>query len=239
MAKPKESPLPFVSCVCPTFNRRRFLPGLFRIFERQTYPADRLELVILDDSDTSNQDLVDALPVSLRSRIKYTHSSERLALGKKRNMVNAAARGEYIVCMDDDDYYPADKVAYSVQSMQLAKADMSGSSGIYIYFTDIREIYLSGPFAKGHTTNGTMTYTRRYLANHRYEDHATGAEEKFFMNGYKERILQLDPRRTILCIAHGTNTFDKKQLIERMRKVDLTLSDFVADAELRAFYESL
>lgn len=239
MAKAKEAPLPLVSCICPTYNRRRFLPWLLRIFEAQTYPAERLELVILDDSDASNQDLVDALPASVRDRVTYVYSPTRIALGKKRNLLNATARGDYLVCLDDDDFYGPEKVAYTVKSMQVAKAEMSGSSGMYIYFPDLKKMYLSGPFAKGHATNGTMSYTRRYLANHRYEDDAQGAEEKFFMDGYRERILQLDPRKTILCIAHGSNTYDKKQLIERMRLVELGLGDFVADPELRAFYESL
>ncbi len=239
MAKSKAPVIPFVSCVCPTYNRRRFLPWLFRLFESQTYPADRLELVVLDDSDVSNQDLVDGLPEPLRSRVNYVHSSERLVLGRKRNMLNTMARGDIIVSLDDDDFYPPDKVSYTVAAMQVVKADISGSSGMYIYFADLKRVFLSGPFATGHATNGTLSYTRKYLATHRYEDDAKSAEEKAFMKGYTERILQLDPRRTILCIAHGTNTYDKKQGIDRMREVEVRLEDFVADPDLLVFYQSL
>lgn len=52
--------LPFVSVLTLTYERRQFLPVLMDIFLRQTYPPlHRRELVILDDSENSNQDIVD------------------------------------------------------------------------------------------------------------------------------------------------------------------------------------
>src|SRR3954469_23264052 len=46
----------FVSCVMPTFNRRRFVPDAIENFRLQTY-ADR-ELVIIDDGTDPVADLV-------------------------------------------------------------------------------------------------------------------------------------------------------------------------------------
>ena len=74
---------PFVSVVTPTYNRRRFLPILIHQFNMQTYPANRRELIILDDSPTSNEDLIPK-----NSNIRYVYQSEKMNLGEKRNKLN-------------------------------------------------------------------------------------------------------------------------------------------------------
>ncbi|MBE9697389.1 glycosyltransferase, partial [Escherichia coli] len=101
---------PFVSVVTPTWNRGAFLPYLLYMYRYQDYPADRRELVILDDSPQSHQHIIDRLTNGTPEafNIRYIHHPVKLPLGKKRNMLNELARGEYILCMDDDDYYPAD-----------------------------------------------------------------------------------------------------------------------------------
>ena len=121
---------PFVSAVCPTYNRREFLPYLLYIWQYQDYPADKRELIILDDSPTSNADLIEMMTDPATSNVRYIHSPERLALGNKRNRLNALANGEYIICLDDDDYYAPDKISYQVAQMQLNNALFSGSDQI-------------------------------------------------------------------------------------------------------------
>ena len=66
---------PFVSVVCPTWNRRAFLPYLLYIFQYQDYPADRLELIILDDSEQINEYLIALLFVPAVCIVPYVHSS--------------------------------------------------------------------------------------------------------------------------------------------------------------------
>ncbi|VFS61148.1 putative glycosyl transferase [Kluyvera cryocrescens] len=95
-------PTPFVSVVCPTYNRREFLPYLLYIWQYQDYPADKRELIILDDSPASNADLIAMMSDPSQPNVRYIHSPERLVLGQKRNMLNELATGEYIICFDDD-----------------------------------------------------------------------------------------------------------------------------------------
>ncbi|MDO7161173.1 glycosyltransferase, partial [Acinetobacter baumannii] len=92
--------------VCPTYNRREFLPYLLYMWQYQDYPAEKRELVILDDSAQSNADLIAMMVDPACPNVRYIHSEERLVLGQKRNMLNELAKGEYILCFDDDDYYP-------------------------------------------------------------------------------------------------------------------------------------
>jgi len=232
--------LPFVSCLTPTYERRKFLPSLLDIFRRQTYPVDRRELVILDDSEKSNQDLIDDFVSKYPEvNIVYKYSSERLKLGKKRNILNDSAKGDYIMYMDDDDYYCSDKIKYTITRMLATKATFSGSSEMYLYFTDTKKIYRFNRIAQNHSTAGTFCFHRDYLKNHRFNDDAEKAEEKLFLDEYKTQQIQIDPFKAILCIAHSKNTFDKRNLLNRMIKTNLKLKNFISEKHLIDFYNTL
>lgn len=230
---------PFVSAICPTYNRREFLPYLLYIWQYQDYPADKRELIILDDSPTSNADLIEMMTDPATSNVRYIHSPERLALGNKRNRLNALAKGEYIICLDDDDYYAPDKISYQVAQMQLNNALFSGSDQIYIWYSHLDKIYLTHAFGANHALNGTFGYHRNLLKKHRYEDEAMKAEEEGFLNKFTTPVQQIDPRRAILCISHSSNTYDKDFILSSSTSVDLTLEDFVSDPNLLAHYRRL
>ena len=212
---------PFVSVICPTYNRRKFLPSLIHQFNYQTYPQDYMELIILDDSVETNADIIPE-----QSNIKYTHLPEKLVLGKKRNTLNAMVTGDIIVCFDDDDYYSPERVAHAVHKLSSSKMQIAGSSTIHIYFSKLDKILQYGPYAPYHGTNGTMAYTKEYLKKHRYEDDKFQAEEAFFTNNFSEPMVQLDPHKVMLCIAHDNNTVDKNQFIATGKETSEKLHKF-------------
>jgi len=230
---------PFVSVVCPTWNRRAFLPYLLYIFQYQDYPADKRELIILDDSTHSNADLIAMMVDPALCTVRYVHSPQRLDLGKKRNMLNEMAKGEYIICFDDDDYYPPNKISAQVAAMQASNALFSGSDTIYIWYSHLDKIYQTHSFGERHALNGTFGYHRNFLKNHRYEDTATLAEEQAFLNNFTTPVQQIDPRQAILCISHSDNTYDKDFVLGSSKPVELTLEDFVSDRNLLNHYRRL
>ncbi|MCT4716215.1 glycosyltransferase [Enterobacteriaceae bacterium H18W14] len=230
---------PFVSVVCPSYNRREFLPYLLYIFQYQDYPADKRELIILDDSERSNQDLIDMMVDGGLQNVRYIHSKERLALGRKRNMLNEMAQGEYIICFDDDDYYPPNKLSYQVREMQSHKALFSGSDQIYVWYSHLDKIYLTNSFGANHALNGTFGLHRNLLKKNRYEDDAMLAEEQAFLRGFTTPVLQIDPKQAIVCISHSANTYDKDFILGSSTPVDLRLEDLVEDQNLLAHYRRL
>uniref|UniRef100_UPI0035E3CEDA glycosyltransferase n=2 Tax=Atlantibacter subterraneus TaxID=255519 RepID=UPI0035E3CEDA len=233
--------LPFVSVITPTWNRPAFLPWLLYMFRYQDYPAHRRELIILDDSDQSHQHIIDRLTDGQpeQCNIRYVHHPARLALGKKRNMLNALASGEYILCMDDDDYYPADKISYTIGMMQRHRALISGSDQIPIWYSHINRIFKTHSFGDKHILNGTFCYHRNYLKKHRYADDVNLGEELSFTDDYSVTPLQLPGERTILCISHSHNTFDKDYILGSSAPVETTLEQQVSDPMLLAWYQSL
>jgi hypothetical protein len=115
--------------------------------------------------------------------------------------------------MDDDDYYPPDKVQIVVNTFKKnPKVDLVGSSEMLLYYTDNKKIYSLGPFNENHATNASMAWRKRYSNTHKYDEFVTKAEEVSFLDNYKHTMIQLDPKKTILVICHYDNTVDKNDI---------------------------
>jgi glycosyltransferase involved in cell wall biosynthesis len=203
---------PLVSVCTPTFNRRPFIPIMFECFRNQTYPKDRIEWIIVDDGTDKIEDLVKSSGIP---NIKYFALDKKMPLGQKRNYMHKQAKGSIIVYMDDDDYYPPERVEHAVEKLMANKEALcAGSSEMYIYFKHIRQMVQCGPYGPNHATAGTFAFKSRLLDDTQYEDHAALAEEKAFLKNYTVPFIQLDPLKTILVFSHIHNTFDKKKMLE-------------------------
>jgi glycosyltransferase involved in cell wall biosynthesis len=230
---------PFVSVVTPTYNRRRFIPYLIECYKSQTYPKDRMEWIILDDGSDPVEDLFKALTLP---NMYYIRKTDKQNIGAKRNILNREACGDIIVAMDDDDYYPPERVSAVVTAFkQKPNIQLAGSSEIYMYYTDIKMIYKLGPYAPTHATNGTMAWRRSYADSHVYDETVTHAEEKSFLDAYKHPMIQLDPMKVMLVMSHTDNTFDKKKMREQannpyVKKTAMKIRDFIKDSKIREFF---
>ena len=233
----------FVSIVTPTYNRRRFIPSLIKIIQSQTYPRDKMEWVVYDDGQEPIGDLLEAAKDVLPT-VKYIFSEEKMTLGEKRNKLNEVARGDILVAFDDDDFYFPDRVATAVTALNSnPSVDLAGSSEVYMYFYDTKEIYKIGPYFAKHATNGTMAWRKRYAMSRRYDETVAFAEEKSFLEDYKNPLIQLNPMKVMLVMSHSDNTFDKTELRTKgnplFKKTAMTLKDFIKDEELRTFYGNI
>jgi glycosyltransferase involved in cell wall biosynthesis len=233
---------PFVSVVTPTYNRRKFIPYLIRLYIAQTYPKDRMEWIILDDGSDKVGDLFEEVSRTIPN-IRYVAHDTKLLIGQKRNMMNDMARGDIIVSMDDDDYYPPERVSHVVQRFAAQpRIELAGSSEMLLFFTTDKKIFRVGPYGPNHATNGTLAYRRSYLARHRYNEVQTHAEEKSFLDDYRNPMIQLEPEKTILVMCHADNTFDKNNLRSTpnafMRETSIKIRGLIKDPVLREFYSN-
>lgn len=233
----KKQVLPFVSICTPTFNRRPFIPFMIKCFDHQTYPKDKMEWIIIDDGTDKIEDLVAHIP-----QVKYFKYPEKLYLGKKRNLAHEHSKGDIIVYMDDDDYYPPMRVSHAVEMLQKnPNALCAGSSEMHIYFKHINQMYKFGPYGPNHSTAATFAFRRELLLQTKYEETAAIAEEKHFLKNYTIPFVQLDITKTILVFSHIHNSFDKKTMLNDAPNKFVTLSnktvsDFIKEPELKEFY---
>lgn len=234
---------PFVSVVTPTYNRKRFILAMVACYKAQTYPKDRMEWIVLDDGTEKVGDIFLEATKGLPN-IRYIELPEKLNIGAKRNILNTEAKGEIIVCMDDDDYYMPERVSHAVTKlMSQPQIDFVGSSEIYMYYTSCGVILKMGPYGKFHSTNGTMAYRSQYAKTHTYDESVTFNEERSFTNNYTTPLLQLDPMKVMLVISHSDNTFNKDRFLNDptnpfVKKTTLKIREFIKDKSLREFYST-
>uniref|UniRef100_A0A6C0B083 Glycosyltransferase 2-like domain-containing protein n=1 Tax=viral metagenome TaxID=1070528 RepID=A0A6C0B083_9ZZZZ len=227
---------PFVSICTPTFNRRPFISTMIQCFEHQTYPKDRMEWIIIDDGTDKIEKLVTHIP-----QVKYFGYEKKMTLGQKRNLMHEKTKGDIIIYMDDDDYYPIERVSHAVEMLKKNPSALcAGSSEMHIYFKHIQKMVQFGPYGPNHATAATFAFRRELLKQTRYEETASLAEERHFLKGYTIPFVQLDSTKTILVFSHNHNTFDKKTLLNNpnqyVKDSVKTIDDFIKEPAIKEFF---
>jgi hypothetical protein len=127
------SALPFVSCLCPTFGRpplyQHLLEEAIECFLRQDYPAERTELLVLNDCP--QQTLVCNAPqvCVLNATARYS------SLGAKYNALIGLARGELLCPWEDDDLSLPWRLSLSVA--RLGTADYFNPKAYWFWCGDL------------------------------------------------------------------------------------------------------
>jgi len=201
--------LPFVSVLCPTYNRQALLPIVIEQYKIQSYPIERRELIILDDStDRAN------LHISDKS-INYIHHRTRLKIGKKRNMLLRQAKGEIVVWVDDDDLYNKDRILGSVNVL-VSRDDVEviGVKSTVFYDVNSRRFSRITHTSKNYTCNNIMAH--RKSIDCEYADEDTIGEEKVFTSGFQLNAYQFDGLDLCIHMCHSKNTAGKSQFFRRL-----------------------
>lgn len=93
-----------VSVVIPVYNPGRYIEDCIASLLRQSLPADEFEAVFVDDGSTDDTPArLDRLAAE-HGHMRVIHQEPSGWSGKPRNVGTAAARGEYIMFCDNDDW---------------------------------------------------------------------------------------------------------------------------------------
>ena len=200
-------------------KRFECLLNLYELIKLQDY-KNIIEWVIVEGSKTLEDSKINS--VNIKELIK-NHTDNIIKnivyieyTGKKlsdlRNLGNNTCTGEIIVCMDDDDYYPSERVSHSVESLIKSQYLIAGCSDIYMYEYFMGKLYKFKGFHERHSTNNCMAFKKQYLINHKHEDGLNMAEEKSFTNNFTEPMVQLNSKKCIIVSSHDYNTFNKREI---------------------------
>lgn len=237
MGKDNKKPKYLSVSICtPTFNRRPFIPIMIKCFQHQTYPKDKIEWLIIDDGTDKIEDLVKHIP-----QVKYFKYDEKMTLGKKRNILNEKSTGDIIIFMDDDDYYPPDRISHAVKTLTNSKALCAGSSAMFIYFKHLNKMLQFGPYGQSHATAATFAFKRELLNITKFDENSSVAEEKKFLKDYTIPFVQLESKKSILVFSHNHNSFDKKELLKQLpnpniHETSIVPSDIVKEPDILKFF---
>jgi cellulose synthase/poly-beta-1,6-N-acetylglucosamine synthase-like glycosyltransferase len=105
-----DSNYPFISILVATYNERLVVEQLMKSAYSLTYPQDRFEIIVVDDSDDGTLDVLKAWKNKI-SNLKIIHRNVRI--GWKGGALNLALenmdrRGSYALVLDADSILPRD-----------------------------------------------------------------------------------------------------------------------------------
>jgi glycosyltransferase involved in cell wall biosynthesis len=204
VVEPSFKDPPLVSCIMPTCNRRHFLPQAIRCFLRQDYP--NRELLIIDDGSDAVGDLVPE-----EGRVRYLRLPAKLRIGAKRNLACEAARGEFIVHWDDDDWYPTNRISVQMQALVERGVDVSGTSRI-LYFDAMADKAWEYRYASRHGSwvgGNTMAYRKSFWERNRFPDIQIGEDSRFLWSRTSKTVHDLADSSLCVASIHSSNTSRK------------------------------
>jgi glycosyltransferase involved in cell wall biosynthesis len=191
---------PQVTCIMPTYNRRRFVPRAVEYFLRQDYGP--CELLVVDDGSDPVGDL---MPPD--RRVRYIRLPSRTSIGAKRNLACEQSRGDIILHWDDDDWHSPRRVRYQVETLLAERADVCGISRIIFY--DARDqsawIYAYPPTERFWLYGNSLCYRREFWQRNRFADVNVGEDTQFIWNADGARMVTLHDSTFHVSIMHGDN----------------------------------
>lgn len=108
---------PLVSVIIPAFNAAGFLPRALASVAEQSYPADRIETIVVDDGST-DETLALARTFEEHMPGLQVFSQPNQGVAAARNMAITVSSGELIAFLDADDRWLPDKISAQVEIFQ-------------------------------------------------------------------------------------------------------------------------
>ena len=100
-----------VSIIIPVYNGEKFIQRAIRSVVDQNFPRKQFEIIVVDDGSTDNTlDIIQPF----KDTIRIMRHEKNMGLATSRNTGIKAARGQYVVNLDADDYLHNDFLSYAI-----------------------------------------------------------------------------------------------------------------------------
>jgi len=207
---PKEEDLPDVSILCITKDRRIFMPLLKYCYMIQSYPEEKLELVIVDDGSDSIEDTLIGVP-----NVKYVRCDPGLTISQKRNLAVQNAMYDILVTMDDDDVYPNNSVLQRVAMMLMEPTKECGfCTTIPCYditkFASFMNVPPTHLGMSERVSEATLIFTKKFWEDRHFEDSVQIGEGNAFIHGREQMCREISPQEVIVSLIHPRNTSSRR-----------------------------
>lgn len=212
--------LPKVSILMPTYNRRHFLPLIMTNLYCQTYPKNKLEVVIVDDGKEqlfNDNDEVKIVSQKIGIPIKYVRNTmKHYSIGEKRNMCVKNANYKTLINMDDDDIYFPDYIKYSVGMLKENKCGLVGSPEmLFLYPHHKWKITGIKCQAKRQIHEATMCFTKRHWGSMGGFNKKGNGEGSKLVDWNDKQCVMTEVSYCMVCIAHKNNSVDKEMFKDK------------------------
>ena len=209
-----DADLPYVSIITPTYKRRALFSIALRNFNSFIYPKHKLEWIIVDDSPEDYARVEDILPPRDK-RINYIYMPRDtpMTIAMKRNIAVANSKYEYIVSMDDDDYYCPESIIARIKVLLRYKKDgieCVGTSvlGTYHLLKNESSMSSDGPIS---LSEASMAYTRKFWEERPFDELCIRGEHKSFTEGRLHKIMDIPYSFILIAMNHRQNFTENRE----------------------------
>ena len=218
----EDDDLPFISIITPTKDRKFIFKLAIYNFLNANYPKEKLEWIIVNNG---TEDLTDILPDD--KRINYiTVEPNKYSLGELRNICIENCKHDYIVYMDDDDYYHVNSYRARIQCLLKYKnqgIECVGCDDIG-FFNVMNGESTIGNNEHNYLGEASMAHTKQFWLERKYGKDKIG-EYKHFLLYRQHQILNIPYEFIMIAINHNVNTtglnrFKKKEMDETWKSSD-------------------
>jgi len=203
LPKLSDHELPCVSIVTVTYNRKAIFPMAIRNWQLFDYPRDKLEWIIVDDSDDGSS-LSHILPKSNQVKYYRLQTTGRLSIGQKRNFGVEKSSHEYVAFMDDDDYYyPFSIYARIALLIKYPQYSLVGVTDLDIY--DVVNQFSAR--CKGSLiSEASMAFRKSFWVEQPFPDKFSTLGEGYpFTKDRRNQIIKMPSCFNIIAMTHYTN----------------------------------
>lgn len=181
------------------------------MIERQTVGRKRLWIVVVDGSPMAESTVWCWADEYLSRPDIQLGASRNLAIDTALSCDNIG----YLALWDDDDYYEPDHLEHMIAALEAdSTAEVAGASMTPLYYLREELALVAGPYCEGHALEPTLVFRASYLRNgaNRFLPDTRGLSAEI-LNGFTARLVQVWGTMAVIC--HGSNTYDKYQILER------------------------
>lgn len=205
--------LPNISIITPTYKRRKMFYLALHNFERFIYPKSKIEWIIIDDTPNDNDTIGDIIaPIKGHYNIKYLRLSgyteeTKLTVAMKRNIGVQNATADFIIHMDDDDYYPPESLLSRVKLLIKYEVDNikcvgSSTIGTYNLINNTSSMSSDGPIS---LSEASMAYKKEFWLMRQFDENVVRGEHKSFTEQRLHNIMDVPYCFIIIAFSHTNN----------------------------------
>jgi len=211
-----QADCPPISVLTLTYNRRNFIDLAFLNLLVTDYPKDKIQWVIVEDSDDPMLGSLDRIKKFEERQpgleITYVPLKNKRSIGYKRNKAVQAAKYDICVNMDDDDVYPDTSFRRRVSwLLTYPEVKVVGCTMIAMY--DLQQgvsAVNTPPWAlkqKERVSEASFCFWKSYALDNPFPDVSSCEGEAFIPND--ERFMEIPPQQVLVALNHGKNTSNR------------------------------
>jgi len=226
LQKPKLPPIlnveecPPISVITLMYNRRRFFDLACHNIMISDYPKDKIEWILVEDSDDPNEDssdkIISTAEQSKPLEIVYLPLKKKTSIAEKRNLGVLKAKNDIILFMDDDDHYPITsfrrRVAWLTLHRMKSKATVCTTIACYDLKKGISAVN-SPPFdlpLGQRISEATLTCYKSWFLEQKFDKTIHIGEGDSLIKGRESDVMEIPPQQILVAFSHGNNASSRR-----------------------------